>query len=205
METLFTEVKTTKQYERHGMSRTPEYQAFQDAKRRCTDPDNPDYKNYGGEGIRFLFDSFTEFIETLGKRPEGMSLDRIDSSGDYCAENVRWAFPVQQARNRKSNKLTSKLVAELKGLHAAGTMGRKRLAKRFNIDPTTVRDILKGRIWRDVLPEPPTIDPRVLEQLAGYGTKCRKKRVYRTRRKPLEPSKLSKSFLKFLAYVTEVQ
>jgi hypothetical protein len=88
----------------HGKSGTPEYASFHAAKSRCTNPNHRQYKDYGGRGIKFLFDSFEDFYEALGPRPKGMSVDRIDPDGHYEKGNVRWATSKQQAKNRRSSK-----------------------------------------------------------------------------------------------------
>jgi hypothetical protein len=46
--------------------------------------------------------SYDKFLEDIGERPEGMTLDRIDSSKGYSKENCRWATPSQQQSNRKN-------------------------------------------------------------------------------------------------------
>ena len=79
----------------------PERQAFYDAKKRCNNPKNHAYAYYGGCGIKFMFFSFKEFFAELGKRPPGLSLDRIDNNGHYEKGNVRWATSQQQAENRR--------------------------------------------------------------------------------------------------------
>jgi len=85
----------------HGMTGTPEWSAYKDARHRCRNPKNKRYADYGGRGIEFHFESFEEFLEELGRRPEGTSLDRINNDGHYEKGNVRWATPHEQRVNQR--------------------------------------------------------------------------------------------------------
>lgn len=86
----------------HGQANTPEYAAFNHAQRRCNDPENPAYANYGGRGIEFRFNSIEEWLEELGPKPSPeLTVDRIDNNGHYERGNVRWATRHTQVHNRR--------------------------------------------------------------------------------------------------------
>lgn len=90
----------------HGMFYTKEYKSFRDARERCNNPNNVAYHNYGGRGIKLLFDSFEEFYEYMGDIPEpkeDYTLDRINVNQHYEKGNMRWATNFQQSRNRRDN------------------------------------------------------------------------------------------------------
>src|SRR5579864_642850 len=87
---------------RHAMTKTPEYQAYHHAKKRCTNPKDVGWNNYGGRGIEFRFQSFEQFFAEVGKRPSPKhSLDRIRNSEHYEPGNVRWATKKEQMQNRR--------------------------------------------------------------------------------------------------------
>jgi hypothetical protein len=85
-----------------GKLRPPELNIYYAARQRCTNPHNKDYKDYGGRGIEFRFQSFEKFLEEVGPRPSPeLTLDRRDVNGHYECGNLRWATPTEQAHNRR--------------------------------------------------------------------------------------------------------
>jgi hypothetical protein len=98
---------TANQKERHGLSRSPEYRAWQGMIDRCVNPNNQRYHRYGGRGISVCqkwTDSFAAFYADVGPRPSPKhSLDREKNDGGYEPGNVRWVLGDVQVRNTCRN------------------------------------------------------------------------------------------------------
>ena len=92
--------------EAHGFWKThrAEYRCWQDMIQRCHNPANKAWPLYGERGI-YVCDRWREsvanFIEDMGARPDGMSLDRINNDGPYAPDNCRWTTAKVQNRNHR--------------------------------------------------------------------------------------------------------
>lgn len=96
----------------HGLSAHPLYSTWRKMLRRCENPADKSWADYGGRGIKVHAEwhDVTTFVawmdEHLGPRPAfGMSLDRVDVNGNYEPGNVRWADAWIQRHNRRPLKV----------------------------------------------------------------------------------------------------
>ena len=87
---------------RHGEARSALYGVWHSMIQRCENPNSPSFKWYGGKGVKVCeewhdYAKFAEwakangYVERIGiQRKDRLSIDRVDSNGDYCPGNCRW-------------------------------------------------------------------------------------------------------------------
>ena len=97
----------------HGHSlkknRSPTYTSWIDMRHRCYNQLDIGFMKYGGRGIKICDrwkDNFKNFLEDMGERPPGKTLDRKDNNLGYYKWNCRWATKSEQAYNRRNNGQT---------------------------------------------------------------------------------------------------
>ena len=92
----------------HGETKTRLYQIWRGMKKRCYQTTSAGYKNYGGRGITVCdewiaeYESFRDWALSNGYN-DGLTLDRIDSDGNYNPLNCRFVDYRTQENNRRNN------------------------------------------------------------------------------------------------------
>ena len=104
---------------KHGLSKSSIYHIWRAMIHRCTNPKNAYYEYYGERGITVCdrWKSIENFIEDMGERPPGLTLDRIDNDKGYSKDNCRWATRSQQGHNQRYLK---KRNSKYKGVRKNG-------------------------------------------------------------------------------------
>lgn len=87
----------------NGLSTTGSYRSWDAMMQRCYDKNVAHYKRYGALGIIVCerWHTFLNFMEDMGERPKGYTLDRINPFGNYEINNCRWATYKEQANNKR--------------------------------------------------------------------------------------------------------
>lgn len=128
---------------KHGLEKHPLYNTWKNMKKRCNYPNAPEYENYGGRGISVCeewsnsFQNFYDWAINNGWSRE-LTIDRIDTNGNYCPENCRWANVETQMNNTTKNHYIE---------YNRNTYTLSTLSKHLNIPYNIVRYRLSRCKW----------------------------------------------------------
>jgi hypothetical protein len=88
-----------------GKKFSPEYHSWASMITRCTNPKAESYPDYGGRGIQVCerWRTFQNFLDDMGARPRGMTLERNEVNGNYEPTNCVWATLRKQTNNSRRN------------------------------------------------------------------------------------------------------
>jgi len=112
------------------------YKTWQSMSSRCQNPNDSNFENYGGRGITVCerWKKFSNFLEDMGERPEGNTIDRIENNLGYYKDNCRWATDVEQANNRRNNIYLT---------YGGKTQTISQWERELGMNPVTLRSRLK--------------------------------------------------------------
>ena len=124
---------------KHGQTNTHLFRVWSHMRERCEREKHPYYKDYGGRGISVCsewrdFLPFKDWAERSGFQI-GLTIDRIDTNGNYEPANCRWVTQKEQQNNKRSNR-----VIEYAGEHLTLTQ----TAEKYGINKTTLKERLNN-------------------------------------------------------------
>jgi hypothetical protein len=162
----------------------PEYRVYRQMLDRCYLETAPNFRWYGAQGVtvcdrwRLGSDNLTGFqcfMQDMGPRPEGLTLERDDPRLPYEPNNCRWATWAEQSVNRREHHLSPLERAALRKKRSEGRRGERApaailkdaqvaaikrriaegartsdLARQFNVSPQAISGIKAGRNWSHV-------------------------------------------------------
>lgn len=137
----------------HGMKNSPEYQVWVDMLRRCNNKSRESYKYYEAKGITVCkeWEKFENFYNDMGKRPDGLTIERLDYTKGYYKENCIWASVEVQNRNKSDtrkitiNNVTKSLAEWCREYKIGRSTITYRLSKGYSIvEAITIPTLYKG-------------------------------------------------------------
>lgn len=124
------------------------YTRWQAMKRRCNNPNDKRFSDYGGRGIKVCdrwLESYENFLTDMGLPPEiSYQIDRVDNNLGYSADNCKWVTRTENSRNKRNNRLIE-VDGEIKTLSEWAEISgvdREAISARINrgIDPKKAMD-----------------------------------------------------------------
>jgi hypothetical protein len=90
----------------HNLSNHKYYKMCYQIFHRCYNEKSHNYKNYGFRGIKCFWTweqlpEMIEYLEQMGEKPDGYTLDRIDNDKNYEPGNLKWSSQEEQVKNRR--------------------------------------------------------------------------------------------------------
>lgn len=97
----------SKSREKHGLTNSTLFHVWVGMRDRCSNPNSPRYKRYGGRGICLCEEWNNDFLAfynwaIMNGYEKGLTIDRIDYDGNYCPENCRWITNSEQQYNKST-------------------------------------------------------------------------------------------------------
>lgn len=144
---------------KHGQKETRLYQIWGSMKKRCYNAKHNSFNNYGGKGISVCdewlgehgFENFHKWAIENNYSDE-LTLDRINTQGNYTPDNCRWATWTEQENNRSNNRyfyydgknLSAKEWSKLTGI-SLGTLLNRLYSLGWSVERALTEPVHKGK------------------------------------------------------------
>ena len=137
---------------KHGGKGTRLYNIWNNMKQRILNPNNKDYKNYGGRDIT-ICNEWLEFIpfrdwSLSNGYADNLEIDRIDNNLGYSPENCQWITQKENMRKQPQVKLTQEIANEIRYLYNTNKHTQSKLAKKYNVTRQLINSIINNKSWK---------------------------------------------------------
>ena len=149
-------IERNKASAKHGMSNSAAFTVWTNMKERCLNPNHKSFNRYGGRGIKICdrwLESFENFLTDMGHPLPGLSIDRIEVSGNYEPGNCRWATAEEQSNNRENNRTveydgrTQTIAQWAREIGMSRQALRHRLESCWSIEEAMTMKLNHGNNW----------------------------------------------------------
>jgi len=129
----------------HSMSGTRPYNIWQGMRQRCNNPKRPKYHLYGGKGITVCdkwktFEGFWE--DNQDEYKDTLTIDRIDSKGNYEPDNVRWITHSQNSSETTKRRPVIQMTKRYEPIKEFDSA--KQAADTFNLTAAHITAVCRG-------------------------------------------------------------
>jgi len=143
---------------KHGDYKTSFYRVWATMKHRCNNPNNKQYKDYGGRGISydprwedyiiFKEDMYDSYLEHLNKHNGDTTIDRKDNNGNYELSNCHWATRREQNCNQSQNKLFIGVYIMSGPSYGYREVSKNQseFARKYNLESTCISRCLRYKL-----------------------------------------------------------
>ena len=157
-------------------SGTPTYFAWRNMRSRCTSQAHVAWHNYGGRGIKVCpeWDSYDQFMQDMGPKPPGLTLERLNTNKGYTPGNCAWVTMRDNLNNRRNTTRIAGVPLTV-------------IAERTGIKPDTLRKrqqrgIDDSRILQPKLNLPQPADHGTRQRYERDGCRCTKCKAFNAAR-----------------------